>query len=91
LGAGAKANPFFDGSLAAVLEQKAVDSSKAIGITFASVDIAAVDGEFWVAEINSGVLIENFDCQPPCNGYDFYEKAKNVFREALITVFVDKK
>ena len=91
LGAGARANPFLEVSLAVELEQKAADSARAIGITFASVDIAEVGGEFLVAEINSGVMIEKFASQPPCNGYDFYEKAKSVYRAALTAIFIDKK
>jgi hypothetical protein len=38
--------------------QLAIDAARAIGITFASIDVVCVDGAWRVLEINSGVMME---------------------------------
>lgn len=87
LGAGSKANPFLEPALLGALEAKAREAADAVGIKFASVDIAEVDGSFLIAEINSGIMVEYFSNQPAEGDYNFYETAKGVFRDALRYIF----
>ncbi|MBR0793238.1 RimK-like protein [Bradyrhizobium manausense] len=58
LDAGAKPVLLEDGEVRATCVRLAIDAARAIGITFASIDVVRVDGEWKVLEINSGVMME---------------------------------
>lgn len=58
LDAGATPVLYSHGSTRSILTQLAYDAAKAIGITFASIDLILIDGEWSVLEINSGVMME---------------------------------
>lgn len=58
LDAGAKPVLLEDGDVRAACVKLAIDAARAIGITFASIDVVRVDGDWRVLEINSGVMME---------------------------------
>jgi glutathione synthase/RimK-type ligase-like ATP-grasp enzyme len=58
LDAGAKPALLEDGAVRGTCVQLAIDAARAIGITFASIDVVCVDGAWRVLEINSGVMME---------------------------------
>ncbi|WP_369719703.1 RimK family alpha-L-glutamate ligase [Bradyrhizobium sp. LLZ17] len=58
LDAGAKPVLLQDGEVRAACVKIAVDAANAIGITFSSIDVVRVDGDWRVLEINSGVIME---------------------------------
>ncbi|WP_409191002.1 RimK family alpha-L-glutamate ligase [Bradyrhizobium sp. RDM4] len=58
LDAGAKPVLLQDGEVRAACVKIAVDAANAIGITFSSIDVVRVDGDWRVLEINSGVMME---------------------------------
>ncbi|MGY3032895.1 glutathione synthase/RimK-type ligase-like ATP-grasp enzyme [Bradyrhizobium sp. USDA 4354] len=58
LDAGAKPVLIEDGEARASCVKLAIDAARAIGIDFASIDVVRVDGEWYVLEINSGVMME---------------------------------
>ena len=58
LDAGAKPVLMEDGEVRTACVRIAVDAARAIGITFASIDVVRVDGAWKTLEINSGVMME---------------------------------
>ena len=58
LDAGAKPVLLADGEVRKACVTLATDAARAIGITFASIDVVRVDGDWRVLEINSGVMME---------------------------------
>ncbi|WP_431206448.1 ATP-grasp domain-containing protein [Bradyrhizobium betae] len=58
LDAGAKPMLLEDGEVREPCVKLAIDAAGAIGITFASIDLVRVDGDWRVLEINSGVTME---------------------------------
>jgi glutathione synthase/RimK-type ligase-like ATP-grasp enzyme len=58
LDAGAKPVLMEDGEVRTACVRIAVDAARAIGITFASIDVVRVDGAWKALEINSGVMME---------------------------------
>jgi glutathione synthase/RimK-type ligase-like ATP-grasp enzyme len=58
LDAGAKPVLLEEGEVRAACVKLAIDAARAIGITFASIDVVRVDGAWHVLEINSGVMME---------------------------------
>ncbi|MCG2638830.1 RimK family alpha-L-glutamate ligase [Bradyrhizobium sp. GCM10023182] len=58
LDAGAKPVLLEDGEARTACVKLAIDAARAIGITFASIDVVRVDGDWRVLEINSGVMME---------------------------------
>lgn len=58
LDAGAKPVLLEDGEARTACVKLAIDAARAIGITFASIDLVCVDGDWRVLEINSGVMME---------------------------------
>ncbi|WP_371933002.1 RimK family alpha-L-glutamate ligase [Bradyrhizobium sp. CCGUVB23] len=58
LDAGAKPVLIEGGETRAACAKLAIDAARAIGITFASIDLVRVDGVWKVLEINSGVMME---------------------------------
>jgi glutathione synthase/RimK-type ligase-like ATP-grasp enzyme len=58
LDAGAKPVLLEDGEVHTACVRLAIDAADAIGITFASIDVVRVDGDWRVLEINSGVMME---------------------------------
>jgi len=65
------------------LAELAIQATKAINITFASVDIIEVNNLLLVLEINSMVRMENF-AQHIENGYEI---AKDIYRKAILHIF----
>ena len=58
LDAGAKPVLLEDGGIRTACARLAIDAADTIGITFASIDVVRVDGDWRVLEINSGVMME---------------------------------
>ncbi|MCP3370110.1 ATP-grasp domain-containing protein [Bradyrhizobium cajani] len=58
LDAGAKPVLLEDGEVRTACVKLAIEAAKAIGITFTSIDVVRVDGDWHVLEINSGVMME---------------------------------
>jgi glutathione synthase/RimK-type ligase-like ATP-grasp enzyme len=58
LDAGAKPVLLEDGEVRTACVKLAIDAARAIGITFASIDVVRVDGNWRALEINSGVMME---------------------------------
>jgi len=54
-----------------------------VGIDFASVDVVKVGEEYFVLEINAGVMTERFSLESEEN----YATAKEIYREALLRYF----
>ena len=54
-----------------------------LDIKFASIDIAVIDGEYHVMEVNSGIMIENFATQNPDSKYNYYDITKNIYKKAV--------
>ncbi len=65
LDAGARPVLLEDGKMRAACVKLASDAARAIGITFASIDVVRVDGTWRVLEINSGVMMEALGKQHP--------------------------
>ena len=62
----------------------ALQTSSSVGFRFGSVDIIKTkDGKYYIMEINSGVMMDNFIKQEE-NGYDI---AKSIYKEAIINMF----
>lgn len=67
-----------------IISKMAKDVSKKINLGFGSIDIIkTIDGKYYVLEINSGVMIDNY-IKLTTNGYD---KAKKVYEEAVLEMF----
>lgn len=79
LGQGACPEIIQDKSLVTELSNLALKSVKAVGITFASVDIIKVKGGLMVLEINSGVMMDYFS-QTSTSSYNI---AKDIYRKAV--------
>ncbi|MDR3186008.1 MAG: hypothetical protein LBU04_04280 [Christensenellaceae bacterium] len=79
LGAGASAEIITDPNLYSYLSKIAIDAKDAVGIKFASVDIAKTNDEFRVLEINSGVMAEHFSRQSKAN----YDIILNIYAEMI--------
>ncbi|MBR0984700.1 ATP-grasp domain-containing protein [Bradyrhizobium liaoningense] len=58
LDAGAKPTLLDDSEVRTACVKLAIDAARAIGITFSSIDLVCVDGDWRVLEINSGVMME---------------------------------
>ena len=66
------------------IEKIVNDLKNKIKLSFCSVDVIKTkDNKFYVMEINSGVMMENFIVQHE-NGYDL---AKNIYKEAILKIF----
>lgn len=84
LSRGAIPMPIDDDKLRDKIEKLAVDAAKAIGITFATIDIIhTTQNELLVMEINSSVCMDKFSKLYP----DGYNIAKNVFTKAILKMF----
>jgi len=80
LARGARASLDINDDIMDKLKCLATDTSNKIGLGFGSIDIIKTkDNRFFVMEINSGVMMENFIKQIP-NGYMI---AKNVYKKAI--------
>jgi len=66
------------------LVQHVADS---LDIKFASIDIAIVQGEYYVVEVNSGIMIEKFATQTNDFAYNYYEITKEIYRKVLNYLF----
>jgi glutathione synthase/RimK-type ligase-like ATP-grasp enzyme len=53
----------------------AIKAARAIGIRFASIDVASVDGRWQILEVNSGVMMESFSKHHPELVYATYSAA----------------
>ena len=80
LAKGSKASFEIDEKLKFNIEKLAEDISKKIGLGFGSIDIIkTTEGDLFVMEINSGVMMENFVKQVP----DGYNIAKNIYKKVI--------
>lgn len=61
----------------------ALAAKNAIGITLAAVDIAQVDDDFMVLEINSGIMGEVFSTISP----EYKQIYKNIYRKIILSIF----
>lgn len=85
LGLGAVAFRVKDPEVLRRVEEVAVRASRAMDVSFASVDVVDTDEGLKVLEVNAGVMMEHFAGQ---NEED-YETAKAIYRKALIKAFED--
>jgi glutathione synthase/RimK-type ligase-like ATP-grasp enzyme len=86
-----------NGAKAIIIEEENIvkaDISKLIkqtvdvlDVKFASIDIAVIQGEYYIMEINSGIMIENFAVQDADSKYNYYDITKNIYRKALKSLF----
>ena len=79
LGQGAAPEIVQDTALMARLSDLALKAVKAVGITFASVDIIQVKNQMMVLEINSGIMMDHFSQTSDAH----YQMAKSIYREAI--------
>jgi glutathione synthase/RimK-type ligase-like ATP-grasp enzyme len=87
LGDGAKAIIEEDESREKELSNLVKQVADTVDIKFASIDIAVVGGEYYVMEVNSGIMIENFATQEADAQYNYYEITKNIYKKALMYLF----
>lgn len=67
-----------------IISKMAKDVSKKINLGFGSIDIIkTIDDKYYVLEINSGVMIENYIKLTS----DGFKKAKKVYEEAILEMF----
>ena len=67
-----------------IISKMAKDVSKKINLGFVSIDIIkTIDDKYYVLEINSGVMIENYIKLTS----DGFKKAKKVYEEAILEMF----
>lgn len=67
-----------------IISKMAKDVSKKINLGFGSIDIIkTIDNKYYVLEINSGVMIENYIKLTS----DGFKKAKKVYEEAVLEMF----
>lgn len=71
----------------AELTALAEKTTQAVGIKFASIDAVKVKGEFYILEINSGVMMEKFASENDL----YYNVAKKVYKTAIENYFNIKK
>jgi glutathione synthase/RimK-type ligase-like ATP-grasp enzyme len=57
----------------------ATKATKALNVKFVSVDIARIDNQLKIIEINSGVMLERFSQQSTAN----YQLAKNIYKRVI--------
>ncbi len=80
LGQGATSNVISDLSEISDITQLARKAANALDITFASVDIIKVTGNYQVLEVNSGVMMEYLSKETPA----LRQTAKEIYRKALL-------
>lgn len=86
LGNGANAIIIEDESLKAKLAEFVKLAADALDIKFASIDIVVSNGTYYIMEVNSGIMIENFAAQQPNARYNYYEITKDIYRLAVTTL-----
>lgn len=87
LGNGAKAIITEDVGIKSDLSKLARRVADSLDIKLASIDIAVVHGEYYVMEVNSGIMIENFAAQAPDVMYNYYEITEDIYRKILAYLF----
>ena len=87
LGGGAKAQLIEDQQTKNNLKELALNCAKVLGIKFASIDIVLVKGEYYIMEVNSGIMLENFASQDNEGAYNYYEIAKDIYKKAIKLLF----
>lgn len=87
LGNGARAIIEDDGNRKEELLKLVKQTADTVDIKFASIDIAVVDREYYVMEVNSGIMIENFATQTADAQYNYYEITKNIYKKAIMYLF----
>ena len=83
LGLGSKPEIIYSSDKYNALEELAINTSKELNISFASIDIIESNNVLYVLEVNSGIMMENFIY----NVENGYEIAKNVYKEAIELMF----
>ena len=87
LGSGARAQLIEDKQIKSDLKEIADKTAAALGIKFASIDIVLANGEYYIMEVNSGIMLENFASQKNEGLYNYYETAKVIYRKAIELLF----
>jgi len=87
LGNGAKAIIIEDIKIKNDVSKLVQQVADTLDVKFASIDIAVVQGQYYVMEVNSGIMIENFAAQTNDNQYNYYEITKNIYRKAIKYLF----
>ena len=83
LSQGARAVLIDDKELEEKIKKMALLAAKTINMKFGSVDIILTeDGELFVLEINSGIMLVNYIKQ-----FDGYDLAKSIYRDAIVMSF----
>lgn len=83
LGQGATAEDVYDTEIVQTVSEIALKATELLNVRFASVDIIKSKDEFKVLEINSGVMMEYYSKMND----DSYNKAKEIYREAILKMF----
>lgn len=77
---GAKVSMDIDEEIRKIIQDLAIRTANTIGLRFESVDIIKTyNNEYYVMEVNSGVMMDNFIDQIE----DGYEISKNIYREVI--------
>ena len=87
LGSGAKAVIVKDASVIDAVTKIVRGVSEVLDVKFASIDVVSSSGIYYIMEINSGVMVENFALQPADSNCNYYETAKSIYRNALKYLF----
>lgn len=83
LSRGARMNETIEGSDLEKIISLAKETSKKLNLGFCSVDIIKTNNEYYVLEINSGVMMKNYISQAK-NGY---AKAYEIYKNAILKMF----
>lgn len=83
LGQGASAQPVADPEKQQALGALALTCVKLLPLSFASIDLAEVNGALQVLEINSGVMMDNFAAESEEN----YQKAVSIYEGVVLGWF----
>ena len=83
LGLGASAEIIKDEKLIGKLSDIAKKAVEAVHINFATVDIISTNNELMVLEVNRGVMMVNFASMND----EYYNIAKEIYREAILKMF----
>lgn len=86
LGQGAIGVILPDSEIPEEVKKLAVRAVSVLGAGFVSVDVVKVKDGYMVMEVNGGVMMEHLAGQ----SYDYYNRAKNVYRKAVTAMFEEE-
>ena len=79
---GSKAFFDIDENIKTKIKSIAIDIINKLEVKFVSIDIVEIDNQFFVLEMNSGVMIENL-----INMIDDISKLENIYEKAILSMF----